>query len=1539
MQTIQPPPISDIVGYRLSPQQQRLWQLQQRYPEQSFRASLRLRSLQPYAAAKLSAALQQLIDRHEILRTTFPTLPGMTMPLQVIAETLSSQSVLTQHNHATLSTEAVEAQVQTLLAQSFNWVKGPLFQVHWMQRGDYDELLFSLPALCADGATLSLLANEFQQFYGAPPGETPQINQETPLQYADLAEWQTDLLAGEDTAAGRSYWRRSSNLEQVIQRLPLERSADSTASDTIHLQVHSVVLPVEQTQTLYRWAAQQGITVDEVCLTLWQILIARLTEQSTLTLGYSCDARQHYEELQTACGPLTRDLPLQVDLQPNQSFATLVAQVHQKLEEIKPWQDCFAWENVQDDAGWFPISFGVQSAFPEDFSLEDFSPGNLSPMKVMAANALLEPSMLKLVCRFAANTLTLDWLYDASRLELRAIQQIQHHWQTLMTAAIAAPAMTISQLPLLSAPEQQALLVDFNQATSQPCGYTSLHQWFEAQAAQTPNHPAVRFEADWLTYGQLNSRANQLAKMLRQQGVTSESVVAVALPRCLDWVVAILGILKAGGAYLPLDPHLPTERFQTICQGAAVVQVLTRSEWCDRIPETVPTHCLDTPWDKTDTENLLHQTDPAHLAYVIYTSGSTGQPKGVAVEHRHILNYVQGILPQLGLEANAHYGLLSSVAADLGNTVLFAALCTGGCLHLIDDDRALQPSALADYCRQYPLDCLKIVPSHLGALLRDESAAVWLPHHCLVLGGEAAPGSLVADIRRHRPQLKLLNHYGPTETTVGVLTYTVPEHFEPATTLPLGQPLPNIQVYVLDPHHQPVPVGIPGEIYVGGAAVSRGYLNRPDLTTERFITNPFAPGRLYRTGDRARHLPSGHLEFLGRIDDQIKLRGFRIELGEIAAVLQQHPAVQQAIVLLRKETETPQLVAYAIAPTTSAEDLRTYLATKLPDYMVPAAVVPLRSFPLTANGKIDRQALPAPNRGSAVEQTAPSSDAEKQLVAIWQDLLRVETIGIHDNFFELGGDSILSIQVIARANQAGLQLTPRQLFDHQTIAALAAVAGTATAAKAEQGPIGGVAPLTPIQHRFFEQAITNRNHWNQALLLEAREPLDPVFLEQSINHLMQHHDGLRLRFQRHDHRWQAMHGDYRPLSLQHIDEQSCADAELEARIMAHAENVQTSLDITDGPLMGAALIDLGPARSARLLVVVHHLVIDGVSWRVLLEDLQTVYRQLQQGDAIALPPKTTAFQQWGEHLTTYSQSAALQQPWRNNQDWNPATGALPLDFSDGNNAAGNNTAGNNTAGNNIAGKNTVASATTLALSLNVAETQALLREVPKAYQSQINDVLLTALLQGMAPWTERSALMIELENHGRDDFDGQLDLSRTVGWFTAIFPVQLTLPADPHPGAALMAIKEQLRRPGRPLDYGVWRYLSTEDTNHREPDLIFNYLGQFDSSLPETSLFGLASESQGRSRDPNTQRRHLLEINGQVLAGQLQLAWTYSDQCHRQETIAQVAEQTMAALRTLIAHCTSSEAGGYTPSDFPQANLSQTALNQVLAQLQTGEEG
>ncbi|MGP1384409.1 MAG: amino acid adenylation domain-containing protein [Thainema sp.] len=1556
MQTTQSPSPSAIEGYRLSPQQQRIWKLQSIHPDQPFRVSAQIRYHGALEAEQLQIALQQLINRHEILRTTFRTLPGMTVPLQVIAPTLDPATVLTTHDWRDVSVTDLASKIAHCLEQPFNWVQGPLLQVHWLQRQPSDDiLLISLPALCADAATLPLLIQELQQLYNsntaAPASE--------PLQYADLAEWQADLLESEETAAGRSYWRRTSHLDDCIQSLPLEHSSPQT---TFRPCTHSLSLPADQVQRIQSWAAQQDVTVADVCLATWQIVMGRLSGQTAITLGYTCDERQQYEELQTAAGLLTRDLPLWIKLPSEQTFLDIVQQTRAAVQDIQPWQDYFAWEQIQPQStGGFPVSFGFESVSGSAIA---------TPFQLERILACLEPFTLRLVCRHNADhasdqdSLTADFYYDANRLSAAAVEQIQGHWLTLLLAAIAQPNTPIAQLPLLTAAERQRLLIDFNANSTDPLPYASWHQWFEDQVKQTPDQPAARFEDQQLTYRELNARANQLAHYLRQTGVKPESIVAIVLPRSLDWLIAVLGVLKSGGAYLPLDPHQPVERLNHLCQSAGAVTVLTNAEICDRIfnhiSGSMPVVALDRDWPTIASSSVEHSaenpenpTQSSHLVYVMYTSGSTGQPKGVAVEHRQLLNYVQGIIPQLQLSSAAHYGMVSSVAADLGHTMLFPALCTGGCLHLLSEDRVLQAEALADYCRQYPLDSLKIVPSHLAALLSESESADWLPRQCLVLGGEAVPSSLVATVRRQATHCRILNHYGPTETTVGVLTHVITDGLEPGeasdldeVTVPLGRPLPNVQVYVLDAALQPLPIGVPGELYIGGASVSRGYWQQPDLTAERFIANPFGQGLLYKTGDRVRHLSNGTLEFLGRTDDQIKLRGYRIELGEITAVLQQHPAVQQAITLLRTDSpEISRLVAYVVPArqsntspgtftnrSTDELDLRHYLAEKLPDYMVPTAIVQLRAFPLTANGKIDRQALPVPPTQRAEQAVAPRTPAEQILTEIWQQLLGVDAVGIHDNFFELGGDSILSIQAIAKANQAGLQLTPRQLFEHQTIAALAAVAGTEAVSVAEQGQVTGTLPLTPIQHRFFEQVIPNRHHWNQAVLLATRTPIEPTVLEQALQHLLQHHDALRLRFQQHDQGWQAIHRDDATVQLTVVDGRSLSQPEYQEQIAFWAEKLQTSMNLATGPLVQAAWFDWGSQRSGRLLLVVHHLVIDGVSWRILLDDLQTVYHQLQQRQSVELPAKTTAFKQWAEQLTVYAQSPELQAKQTEWQFVQEAEAALPVD--------------------DPAGQNAIATAQTVSVQLDAAATKALLQDVPQAYQTQINDVLLTALMQAIAPWIGRSSLLLELEGHGREDVGGQLDLSRTVGWFTAIFPVQLTLPTGNAAGAALMAIKEQLRHSGRGIDYGVLRYLSSNHSarqdgqaevrsqfqQHPQPQLIFNYLGQFDSSLPETGLFDIAPESHGVSRDPQAERRHLIEINGRILAGQLQLDWTYSSQCHQRQTIERLAHSTLNKLRSLIEHCTAADAGGYTPSDFPQAQLSQTDLEQVLAQLAQTEE-
>jgi non-ribosomal peptide synthase protein (TIGR01720 family) len=593
--------------------------------------------------------------------------------------------------------------------------------------------------------------------------------------------------------------------------------------------------------------------------------------------------------------------------------------------------------------------------------------------------------------------------------------------------------------------------------------------------------------------------------------------------------------------------------------------------------------------------------------------------------------------------------------------------------------------------------------------------------------------------------------------------------------------------------------------------------------------------------------------------------------------------------------------------------LRDYLHKKLPEYMVPAVFVTLESLPLTPNGKVDRQALPAPDRDRPeLEEAfaAPSTAIEKILAEIWAQVLGLEQVGIDDNFFELGGDSILSIQVISQANRAGLRLTPKQLFQHQTIAQLAAVADTTGTQQSEQGLIIGDVPLTPIQHWFFEQNLSDPHHWNQAVLLELRQPLEPALIESVLQELLKHHDALRLRFAGGESGWQqeiANPDEVAPFTC--IDLSSLPPEEREAAFQTAATQLQASLNLSEGPLLRAALFDLGKHQPNRLLLVIHHLAVDGVSWRILIEDFQTAYGQISRDETVALPPKTTSFKQWAERLHEWARSPELQAEF---DYWfafsHQPTSRLPIDFS--------------------TAANLVASEKTVSVALSVEETKLLLQEVPAAYRTQINDVLLTALGQAFERWTGNNSLLLDLEGHGREDIFEGVDLSRTIGWFTAVFPVLLNLEKPSDLGAALKSVKEQLRAvPNRGIGCGVLRYLNPEIAKnlHKLPEaeVNFNYLGQFDQVLPKSSLLMLSSEPSGPIRSPRGNRRYLLEINGFIASSKLQLDWTYSENIHRRESIENLATGFIESLRSLIQYCQSRDAGGCTPSDFAEFKWSQ----------------
>ncbi|WP_298917460.1 condensation domain-containing protein [uncultured Nostoc sp.] len=631
---------------------------------------------------------------------------------------------------------------------------------------------------------------------------------------------------------------------------------------------------------------------------------------------------------------------------------------------------------------------------------------------------------------------------------------------------------------------------------------------------------------------------------------------------------------------------------------------------------------------------------------------------------------------------------------------------------------------------------------------------------------------------------------------------------------------------------------------------------------------------------------------------------------------------QLATVLARKDVQTHQrLVAYIVPhqgelPRTT--DLRYFLEDKLPDYMIPSAFVNLKALPKLPNGKVDIQALPKPELSKTF--AAPQTRVEKVLAEIWAQVLVVEQVGIHDNFFELGGDSILSIQIVAKANQAGLQLTPKQLFEHQTIAELAMVTGTTQSIQGEQRLVTGEVALTPIQQWFLLQNQPDSHHWNQSCLLEIPQGHNPKLWEQLLQRLIEHHDALRLRFHFHESGWVQVVSNVKEMRVfQHIDLSTLPEIEQNTAIETVATELQGSLNLSQGTLIRVALFNLGSQKSSRLLIIIHHLAVDGVSWRILLEDLQTVYLQLSQGKSINLPDKTTSFQEWALRLKDYAQSTELikeQEYWLG--QLRKLVSPLPVDYA--------------------GGDKTVAKASTVSVSLSREDTQALLQKVHQAYHTQINDVLLTSLVQACAEWTGEHSLLLDMEGHGRNDIFPNINLSRTVGWFACLFPVLLDIEGASSLGNALMTVKEQLRSiPNHGIGYGILRYLSSEDKIRSQlqaspqAEIFFNYLGQTDQVFSQSSMFTPTRECVGPNRSLRGSRVYLLEVAVVVASGQLHVNWTYSEAIHQRTTVEKLANSFIKALRSLITHCQSRQALGFTPSDFPQAKLEQQDLDKFLA--------
>ena len=1475
--------------------QQRLWLVAQLEPDSSAYHMVGAFALEgELDRAALLAALELIVERHEALRTRFYEHGGQLFqridppgPLALEERDLRGES------------QSVQALADAHAARAFDLIEGPLLRVQLLR---LDEQRWRLQIVChhivSDGWSIGVFAEELGRAYAALRlGQQPQLA-ELPIQYADYAQWQRAWLEAGERERQLGYWRERLGSEQPVLALPYKLDA----SGQRHAERQAVEVPQALAERLRQLAQGEGATLFMLLLAAFQLLLARYSNQRDIRIGVPVANRQRAETAPLV-GFFVNTQVLRAEFDAGLSFRQLLAEVRRHALDAQDQQDlpfdqlveALAPERSLGQTPLFQVLFNHQK---RDLGALQLPGLRLEPLAQGVPHALFDLALDSLEDSVGKLRLTLTWARE--RLDDAQMQQMTAHLLGLLEQVSAAPDQPLVRLELLNT-NDQTRLAEWNTPQQTFDAAHLLPELIAEQARLRPDAIALVHGGERVSFAELEARANRLAQLLVSHGVQPESRVGVSLERGNAMIVAMLGVLKAGGAFVPLDPDYPRERLSYMVEDSGLKWLITSSDLAERLPLSAavePLYLDQLDLSAFEASTPAVQLHPINLAYLIYTSGSTGQPKGVAVNHLGLSMHVQTIGQRYGMtpdDVELHFASISFDGALERWTV---PLAFGSCLVIRDQELwSAEKTCQVIADEGVTISCLP--PSYAQQLLDwVESQGLKLPVRSWTLGGEAFTRETYERLQRVLEPKRIINGYGPTETVVTPLIWEAypGDSFE-AAYAPIGNPVGPRSLYVLDAELNLLPIGVAGELYIGGeVGLARGYFQRPELTAERFLPDPFgaAGERMYRTGDLVRWRADGTLDYLGRVDHQVKIRGFRIELGEIESQLLALEGVQEAAVIARETPSGKQLVGYIVAKSNShpspsgrgaggegdskqletsltpthsqgERELRAELAKVLPDYMVPAQIIALDKLPLTPAGKLDRAALPEPTWQSQ-DYEAPQTDNERILAAIWGEVLGIERVGRQDHFFELGGDSIVALQVVSRVRQQGLHLAPRELFQFPRLAELA-MAARAAGEEVVQEPVTGELPLAPIQAHFFAMGQAEPAHWNQALNLELQRPLDPALLEQALQALVQHHDGLRLRFEQRDGLWTQHYAEAQadqPLLWQR---EASSDAEAEAL----CDEAQRSLDLSRGPLLrGLHLRQAGKAD--RLLLAIHHLVVDGVSWRILLEDLLAAYRQLEAGQAVRLQSKSVSYKQWTEALRDWTQSAAAQSELAAWQERLAGDALLLPRELDGQSA-------------NHGDKREVR------LNLEAAETKRLL-QAPARLGVRIDALLLTALTRALCRWSGQAGLRVNLEGHGREALAGELDLSRTVGWFTSLYPLQLPQLDDLQ--AQLQRIQAQLEQVAHGgQGYGVLRWLGDDAVQGALAELpaaevTFNYLGQYQAGAA-ADWFRPAGGG-GTAVAPNNPLASRLSVNGQVFDGQLQLSWEYAVGQYREQTITALAQ-------------------------------------------------
>ncbi|MDO6431640.1 amino acid adenylation domain-containing protein [Flavitalea sp. BT771] len=1496
-----------------------------------------------FSVDALKQATEMILKRHSSLRSNFRLYKDELY--QIVNP---SPGIGDHFMHITYNGTTVDAFIRSEIEEEenfgFDLEHGSLVRFKVLELPTFSVFILNMNHIITDSISMDIFWNELMQYYNSlMEGETPDPGIMPSEQYSGYSVRQHEFFGTAEYQQQKEYW-----MHRLSQDLPALDLAFYKAGSPPQLYHAEWELDRHLADDIRTLSLKKKVLHSSVFQLAYVVFLHKYAGLSTIAIGNIISGRglgkKSYRDV---IGLFAGRLVHIHSIRPDDTLEELLGKVNQEVIEGFRHSDVSYEElarqvSKRNGTGLKPLTrvifnmvkgTGQSSRFN---NLEEFdAPGY--------ANSQVGDDQYDIGISVFDNGRTIKLRLDLTCDEVFSVfaGTLLQNYLELLRECVNHPAKKVRQVTGLS-PAEFTLLQSFNgPAITYPGGKKTLVDLFTEQVMRTPFSPALVFRQQQLSYRELDERSSRLAHYLRRAGIQEEHLVAVCLERSVEMMVALLGILKAGAAYVPLDPAYPQERMVYMLEDTSAKIILTSRESRLSLPQDIAVRVmlLDADWADIAAEPAdrpFTQLRPDHLAYVIYTSGSTGRPKGVMNQHDGVVNRLLWAQRYFGLDEKDSVLQKTTYCFDVSVWELFWPLLAGARLVMAEPAGHKDPTYLKKVINDQKITLIHFVPSMLEAFLLeiDEGGLPSLQH--MLCSGEELKPRQVDLVRRKLPHIDLHNLYGPTEAAVDVTCLTIAAGDPHRPVISIGKPIDNVTIQLVNADHQLTPPGFIGEICIGGVQVARGYLHRPELTAEKFIADTSFPEeqrtKRYCTGDLGRWLPDGQLEYLGRKDQQVKIRGYRIEPGEIEAMAQQSGLVQQCVVLAREDAAgNRRLIGYAVAAQGfDQEILQNHLRCRLPEYMVPAMWIHLDAIPLTGSGKVDGQALLQADHGmlSRSAYVAPRNEPEQVMSEIWQELLGVKNIGIRDNFFELGGDSIITIQVASRARRAGYVIRPKDIFSYQSIERLSAAVlsrQVTSEIRAEQGVLQGECGLFPMQQWYLEREERNPAiaHFNHNRLIGIDKKIEVKTLSLAIKELIRHHDSLRFQYQRTAEGWKQYY------SANSTDVQVCDltgenPDSLSVIIPTRAAAYQESLDILQGNITRVVLFRTPiEEEKNRLLLIVHHLAVDGVSWHILLEDLEQLLQHISRGPGMPAFVKSSSCRDWYEALKEYGQSARLlsQQAYWNDMviKGQPLPADMvyerPVMMKDSEN---------------------------IIVRLSAARTAELLQDVPRAYHTEINDILLAALAGTVTAWSGDRQVLIGLEGHGREDsLVTGIDTHRTVGWFTSLFPVLLASEPGISPGQLIKEVKEGLRSiPDKGIGFGVLKYLNKiEGLGDNSPwQMLFNYMGQLDNLLDSSELFSSCTEQAGATVSSSHRLPALLSLNGWISGGALQLHWTYSRLHYRQKTIQQLADRYISCLEKLIDHCVSQPNETFTPSDYGLgAEISCHELDRFLATGITGQ--